>query len=72
MFVQLHDFQSGAFTPAAGDSADDGTFAGNEKCLKRHHPPRVRGKRPAPHRVSRRERYGNLGHGKNGARAPPK
>ena len=72
MFVQLHDFQSGTFTPAAGDSADDGTFAGNEKYLKRHHPPRVRGKRPAPHRVSRRERYGNLGHGKNGARAPPK
>ena len=45
MFVQLHDFQSGAFTPAAGDNADDGTFAGDEKCLKRHHPPRVRGQK---------------------------
>ena len=72
MFVQLHDFQSGAFTPAAGDKVNNGTFAADEKYPKRHHPPRVRGKRPAPHRVSRRERYGHLGHGKNGARAPPK
>ena len=72
MFVQLHDFQSGPFTPATGDKVNNGTFAANEKYLKRHHQARVRGKRPAPHRVSRRERNGHLGHGKNGARAPPK
>ena len=66
MFLQLLNFQPRTFTPAVGSNA------GNEKYLKRPHQPRVRGKIPALHRVSRRARYGILEHGKNGARAPPK